>query len=153
MPRRARRLGPLITSILAWAMVLGLAGVLGFNPLAATDAAPPTVGGTQVFPSNNVWNRIVTDLPVHAKSADYLNSIGLNCHLPNGAFYAFPSIRSTKLSSKDFALKLLETQKVACVPGSAFGPSGEGFVRCSYATAMADIEKAMERMARFVKSH
>jgi aminotransferase len=81
-----------------------------------------------------------------------LNNMGLKCHLPNGAFYAFPSIRSTKLAAKDFALKLLETQKVACVPGSAFGPSGEGFIRCSYATAMADIQKAMERMAKFVKA-
>ena len=80
-----------------------------------------------------------------------LNEIGLKCHLPNGAFYAFPSIKSTKLGSKDFALKLLENQKVACVPGSAFGPNGEGFVRCSYATAMADIEKAMERIARFTQ--
>jgi aminotransferase len=80
-----------------------------------------------------------------------LNDMGLPCHLPNGAFYAFPSIQSTKLTSKDFALQLIEQQKVACVPGSAFGPSGEGFLRCSYATALADIEKAMDRMAKFVK--
>lgn len=80
-----------------------------------------------------------------------LNNMGLQCHLPNGAFYAFPSIQSTKLSSKAFAMNLLEEQKVACVPGSAFGPSGEGFLRCSYATALADIEKAMERLAKFVK--
>lgn len=80
-----------------------------------------------------------------------LNNMGLKCHLPNGAFYAFPSIQSTTLSSKEFAMKLLEEQKVACVPGSAFGPSGEGFLRCSYATALADIEKAMERLAKFVK--
>jgi len=79
-----------------------------------------------------------------------LNAMGLKCHLPNGAFYAFPSIQSTKLSAKDFAVRLLEQQKVACVPGSAFGPGGEGFVRCSYATAMSDIEKAVERMAKFV---
>jgi aminotransferase len=82
-----------------------------------------------------------------------LNNMGLKCHLPNGAFYAFPSIQSTKLTAKEFALKLLETQKVACVPGSAFGPSGEGFIRCSYATAMADIQKAMERMGTFAKAN
>lgn len=79
-----------------------------------------------------------------------LNEIGLPCQLPNGAFYAFPSIRSTRMGSKDFALKFLEQQKVACVPGSAFGPNGEGFIRCSYATALADIEKAMQRMEKFV---
>jgi hypothetical protein len=81
MPRPPRRASPLITSILAWAMVLGLAGVLGFNPLPTTDAAPPTVGGTQVFPANNVWNRTVTDLPVNARSDAYLNSIGLSAGL------------------------------------------------------------------------
>ena len=80
-----------------------------------------------------------------------LTEMGLQCHMPNGAFYAFPSVKAAKLSSKEFALKLLEQQKVACVPGSAFGPSGEGYVRCCYATAMADIEKAMERMAKFVE--
>ncbi|HEY6229508.1 MAG TPA: aminotransferase class I/II-fold pyridoxal phosphate-dependent enzyme [Verrucomicrobiae bacterium] len=83
---------------------------------------------------------------------NHFNAIGLDCHLPNGAFYAFPSIAATKLTSKEFAVKLLEQQKVACVPGSGFGPSGEGFVRCCYATAMADIEKAMERIRRFVGS-
>ncbi|MFN8542499.1 MAG: hypothetical protein U0232_34095, partial [Thermomicrobiales bacterium] len=81
MPRPTRQPNRLITSILAWAMVLGLAGAFGLNPLATTDAAPPTVGGTQVFPANNVWNRTVTDLPVHAKSSDYLTSIGLTAGL------------------------------------------------------------------------
>ncbi|MBM3846083.1 MAG: aminotransferase class I/II-fold pyridoxal phosphate-dependent enzyme [Verrucomicrobia bacterium] len=80
-----------------------------------------------------------------------LNEMGLACHLPRGSFYAFPSIKSTGLSSKDFAVKLLEQEKVACVPGVAFGPSGEGFVRCCFATALPQIEIAMERMQRFVK--
>jgi len=79
-----------------------------------------------------------------------LNKIGLKCHLPRGSFYAFPSIQSTGLSSKDFAVKLLEQEKVACVPGSAFGPSGEGFLRCCFATSLEKIETAMERMQRFV---
>jgi aminotransferase len=78
------------------------------------------------------------------------NQMGLPCHLPRGSFYAFPCIRSTGLSSKEFAVRLLEQEKVACVPGNAFGPSGEGYVRCCFATAMEKIEIATERMARFV---
>ena len=80
-----------------------------------------------------------------------LNDMGLRCHLPKGAFYVFPEIRSTGLSSRDFAMRLLEEEKVAVVPGTAFGPSGEGFVRCSYATSLDQIKIAMERMAGFVQ--
>jgi aminotransferase len=79
------------------------------------------------------------------------NEMGLPCHLPRGSFYAFPRIQSTGLSSKDFARQLLESEKVACVPGSAFGPTGEGYLRCCFATALDRIETATERMARFVK--
>ena len=79
------------------------------------------------------------------------NEMGLPCHLPRGSFYAFPCIQSTGLSSKDFARQLLEAEKVACVPGSAFGPTGEGYLRCCFATALDRIEVAVERMARFVK--
>lgn len=81
-----------------------------------------------------------------------LNDMGLTCHLPRGSFYAFPCIRSTGLSSKEFAVRLLEKEKIACVPGSAFGVSGEGYLRCCFATALPQIEIAMERMGRFVKS-
>jgi aminotransferase len=80
-----------------------------------------------------------------------LNDMGLRCHLPKGAFYVFPEIRSTGLSSRDFAMRLLEEEKVAVVPGTAFGPAGEGFVRCSYATSLEQIKIAMERMAAFVQ--
>lgn len=79
-----------------------------------------------------------------------LNEIGLDCHLPGGAFYVFPDIRSTGLASKEFAMKLLEQESVACVPGSAFGASGEGFLRCCYATAFEDIRTATDRIERFV---
>ena len=79
------------------------------------------------------------------------NDMGLTCHLPRGSFYAFPCIKSTGLSSKDFAVKLLEQEKVACVPGSAFGPSGEGYVRACFATALDQIQVAMERTAAFVE--
>ena len=80
-----------------------------------------------------------------------LNEMGLKCHLPRGSFYAFPCIQSTGLSSKDFAVRLLQEEKVACVPGGAFGPSGEGYLRCCFATALDRIQEAMERMGRFVK--
>ncbi len=76
--------------------------------------------------------------------------MGLSCFMPTGAFYAFPEITQTGLTAKEFALRLLEEEKVACVPGTAFGPSGEGFVRCSYATSLDAIKIAVERMARFL---
>ena len=78
------------------------------------------------------------------------NEMGLKCHLPRGSFYAFPDITSTVLASKEFAVRLLQEEKVACVPGSAFGPSGEGFVRCCFATSLEKIQVACERMAKFV---
>jgi aminotransferase len=78
------------------------------------------------------------------------NEMGLKCHLPRGSFYAFPNIQSTGLTSKEFAVKLLEQEKVACVPGGAFGPSGEGYLRCCFATSLAQIQVATEKMARFV---
>ena len=81
---------------------------------------------------------------------DALNKMDLKCHLPRGSFYAFPNITSTGLSSKDFAVRLLQEEKVACVPGSAFGPSGEGFLRCCFATSLEQLQTAMERMANFV---
>jgi aminotransferase len=80
-----------------------------------------------------------------------LNEMGLDCFLPAGAFYVFPSIRGTGLTSRDFALRLLEQESVACVPGDAFGACGEGHVRCCYATDIALIREAMARMERFVK--
>jgi aminotransferase len=81
---------------------------------------------------------------------DAFNKMGLKCHLPRGSFYAFPNITSTGLTSKDFAVRLLQEEKVACVPGSAFGPSGEGFLRCCFATSLEQIEVACERMEKFV---
>ena len=80
---------------------------------------------------------------------DGLNAAGLPTFEPEGAFYAFPDITSTGLSSEDFAQQLLQEEHVACVPGSAFGPSGEGYLRCSYATALDQIEEAVTRIARF----
>ena len=82
-----------------------------------------------------------------------LNDIGLSCFEPRGAFYAFPSIKCTSMTSEEFAEKLLVEEKVAVVPGSAFGQCGEGYVRCCYATSLAEIEEALSRMKRFVDKH
>lgn len=79
--------------------------------------------------------------------------IGLSCFDPKGAFYAFPSIKTTGLASEEFAEKLLAEEKVAVVPGSAFGQCGEGYVRCCYATSLPEIEEALKRMGKFVKKH
>lgn len=81
-----------------------------------------------------------------------LRDLGLSCHEPKGAFYAFPDIRSTGLSSEQFAEGLLQQERVAVVPGSVFGEGGEGFVRCSYATSIDQIERALERMGRYLSS-
>jgi aminotransferase len=82
-----------------------------------------------------------------------LRDIGLSCFEPRGAFYAFPSIASTGMTSEEFSEKLLVEEKVAVVPGSAFGECGEGYVRCCYATSLADIEEALSRMKLFVQKH
>ncbi|MFW6437923.1 MAG: pyridoxal phosphate-dependent aminotransferase, partial [Armatimonadota bacterium] len=79
-----------------------------------------------------------------------LNRIGLPCFEPMGAFYAFPSIRRTGLTSKQFAQALLEDQRVAVVPGDAFGKAGEGYVRCSYASSISDLREALDRIERFL---
>lgn len=84
---------------------------------------------------------------------DGLNSIGMPCFEPQGAFYAFPSVAHSGMTDTEFAERLLAEEKVAVVPGSAFGAGGAGYVRCSYATAYEKIEIALERMARFVRRH
>lgn len=79
--------------------------------------------------------------------------IGLPCHKPDGAFYAFPSISHTGLTSEEFAEKLLLEERVAVVPGSVFGEGGEGHIRCSYATSLANLEEALKRIGRFLDAH
>jgi aminotransferase len=81
-----------------------------------------------------------------------LNEIGLPCHIPGGAFYAFPSIQSTGLSSEEFAERLLIQEKVAVVPGNVFGISGEGYIRCSYASSMEQLQEAIKRISKFMDS-
>ncbi len=82
-----------------------------------------------------------------------LNEIGLACFEPRGAFYTFPSVKITGLSSEEFAERLLLEERVAVVPGSAFGQCGEGYIRCCYATSLGEIEEALRRMGRFVERH
>ena len=79
-----------------------------------------------------------------------LNQIGLSCFVPKGAFYAFPSISVTGMSSQEFCTKLLKEEKVAVVPGNAFGQCGEGYIRCSYAASIEQITEALARMERFM---
>lgn len=84
---------------------------------------------------------------------DGFNNMGLRCFEPRGAFYAFPSIEHTGLSDSEFCKLLIKEDRVAVIPGSAFGSSGEGFVRASYASGKDNIEKALERIAVFLQRH
>jgi aminotransferase len=82
-----------------------------------------------------------------------LNTLGLDCYEPRGAFYAFPSVVRSGMDDNTFAETLLQEEEVAVVPGSAFGPSGQGFVRMAYATAYEKLEEALNRMERFMRRH
>jgi aminotransferase len=82
-----------------------------------------------------------------------LREMGLDCFEPKGAFYVFPSIKSVGLSSEEFCMRLLHEEKVAAVPGSAFGECGEGFIRCSYAASMDNLKEALKRIERFLGRH
>lgn len=83
---------------------------------------------------------------------DAFNNMGLECMYPKGAFYVFPSIKSTGLTSDEFAERLLFEHKVAAVPGNVFGDCGEGYIRCSYATSLQNIQQAMERIKGFINT-
>lgn len=80
-----------------------------------------------------------------------MNRIGLDCFEPKGAFYVFPSVKRTGMTSEEFAERLLHEERVAVVPGNAFGDCGEGYIRCAYATSLQNIQQALERTARFVE--
>jgi aminotransferase len=82
-----------------------------------------------------------------------LNDIGLPCFEPKGAFYAFPSIKGTGMTSEEFSETLLTEEKVVVVHGNTFGACGEGYVRCCYATVMEELEEALTRMKRFLDRH
>jgi aminotransferase len=80
------------------------------------------------------------------------NEIGLKCHLPRGSFYAFPDVEKTGLNEKDFAVGLLQAEKVAMVPGTAFGANGAGFCRACFATSYEQLIEAADRIERYVHS-
>lgn len=110
----------------------------------------------EALSNTNVAQAVLKMKDSYRSRRDYLvarlNEIGMDCHLPGGAFYVFPDISKFGLTSKEFSRRLLEQEKVAAVPGTAFGPSGEGFLRCCYATAFEQIKEATHRMERFVKT-
>jgi aminotransferase len=115
-------------------------------PILAQEAATEALlnGDDQVQEMRAAYNR--RRHVIH----EGLNAAGLKCHIPQGAFYAFPYVGHLGMTSQAFALELLEEENVACVPGTAFGASGEGFIRCSYATSLPEIEEAITRIGRFV---
>ena len=115
----------------------------------------PTIGQYAAIEALRNGDEFVTDMRKEYNQRrrvvlDALARCGLDCFEPLGAFYAFPSIRSTGLSSSEFCERFLLEEKVAIVPGSAFGDSGEGFVRISYAAAIDNIGKAMRKLDAFV---
>jgi aminotransferase len=118
-------------------------------PTIAQDAALEAIinGGPSVEEMRTEYNRR-RELIVGG-----LNQLGLSTFEPHGAFYAFPNIAATGMDDEKFAQKILEEERVAVVPGSAFGPGGEEFVRCSYATAYEKIEEALKRMEKFMRRY
>jgi len=102
----------------------------------------------------NQMRKMVEDYNYRRKLiVNNMRQIGLECFEPRGAFYCFPSIRNTGLSSEEFCERLLFEEQVAVVPGNAFGNSGEGYIRCCYAASLSNIEEAVERMGRLVNRH
>jgi len=117
-------------------------------PTTAQDAALAALTGAEMD-----VQRMVAEYDRRRRLiVDGLNRIGLPTFEPRGAFYAFPRISGTGLSSDEFSERLLFDHHVAAIPGGAFGPSGEGHLRASYATSYADIEEALTRIERFVGS-
>ena len=97
-------------------------------------------------------NRMVAEYDKRRRlMVEGFRNMGLDCFEPKGAFYIFPSVQNTGLSSLEFAEKLLQAEKVALVPGNAFGACGEGYVRCSYAASAKNLTEALDRIGRFVK--
>ena len=80
-----------------------------------------------------------------------LKEIGLDVVIPKGAFYVFPSIKKYNMSSEEFALRLLHEEKVACVPGTAFGNGGEGYLRLSYCYSDEELNESLNRLEKFIK--
>jgi len=118
-------------------------------PITAQEAALEALKNARkdmLVMRESYWER--RNIIVHG-----LRDAGLDCVMPQGAFYSFPSIKNTGMTSREFAVGLLKEESVAVVPGSAFGPGGEGYVRACYATAEDQIIEALQRIKRFVARH
>lgn len=118
-------------------------------PITAQEAALEALKNARkdmLVMRESYWER--RNIIVHG-----LRNAGLDCVMPQGAFYSFPSIKNTGMTSREFAVGLLKEESVAVVPGSAFGPGGEGYVRACYATAEDQIIEALQRIKRFVARH
>jgi len=117
-------------------------------PITAQMAA------TEALRTNDEMEQMVSEYNRRRRlMVEGLREIGLSCFEPKGAFYTFPSIENTGLTSEEFAKRLLLEEKVVVIPGSVFGASGEGFIRCSYAVSQYEIKEALKRMGRFLEGH
>jgi aminotransferase len=122
---------------------------------AYTTLCAPTVSQRAAIEALRTGEPMVADMVAQYNQrrrliVNGLNDMGLSCHMPEGAFYAFPDISSTGMDAETFAERLLFDEQVAVVPGTAFGAAGAGHIRCSYATSINHIELALERMKRFL---
>ncbi|MEH7438585.1 aminotransferase [Neobacillus drentensis] len=121
-----------------------------------TMCAPNMLQHGAIEALRNTYNEVESMRNSYRRRRNYvvqaLNQMGLDCHTPGGAFYVFPSIRATGLTSEQFAEELLMQEKVAVVPGHVFGDSGEGYIRCSYASSMPQLQEALKRIKRFIES-
>lgn len=117
-------------------------------------AAPTAAQYAGIVALNECMNEVETMREDYNKRRHYLmkefKRIGLGCFEPKGAFYCFPDVRPFEMTSEQFAMDLLDAEKLAVVPGSAFGDQGEGFLRISYAYSIRQLEKAIERLERFI---
>jgi aminotransferase len=123
-----------------------------------TMLCAPTVGQFAAVEALKHGIRAVRDMRnEYKRRRNYLvknlNDIGLSCHMPQGAFYVFPSIKKTGIDSRKFAKLLLDEEKVAVVPGTAFGPAGEGYLRMAYPASFDNIKEALYRIRRFINRH
>ncbi|MBX3083542.1 MAG: aminotransferase class I/II-fold pyridoxal phosphate-dependent enzyme [Anaerolineae bacterium] len=120
-------------------------------------SAPTTAQAAAIVAMENAEEDVAAMLAEYDRRRKLIvggfNELGLTCFEPRGAFYAFPNIQASGMDSDTFADTLLAEEHVAMVPGSAFGPSGAGFARASYATAYEKIEDALERLHRFMQRH
>ncbi|MEH7418132.1 aminotransferase [Neobacillus drentensis] len=121
-----------------------------------TMCAPHMLQHGAIEALRNTYDEVISMRNSYRRRRNYmvqtLNKMGLDCHNPGGAFYVFPSIRATGLSSEQFAEELLMQEKVAVVPGHVFGESGEGYIRCSYAASMEHLQEALKRIQHFIES-